>query len=91
MKKDVVAKDCWIMGQLAGIRMLERELTDAFKKPRSRSGEGLQRRVAQLSSWVGLVDDALTVRARSGRTPRRISDRIVALPVYDSGSRLPAA
>ncbi len=33
MKTDVVAKDCWIVGQLAGIRMLERQLTDAFKSP----------------------------------------------------------
>jgi len=33
MKTDVIAKDCWIVGQLAGIRMLERELSDAFKRP----------------------------------------------------------
>jgi hypothetical protein len=28
MKMDVVANDCWIVAQLAGIRMLEHELTD---------------------------------------------------------------
>jgi hypothetical protein len=33
MKTDVVAKDCWIVGQLAGIRLLERELTEAFDEP----------------------------------------------------------
>jgi len=69
---DVVAKDCWIVGQLAGIRMLEEELTGAFKRPGSAAGEDLRRRLDELNSWVNLVDDALTVRARSGRTLSRI-------------------
>ena len=40
MKTDVVAKDCWIVGQLAGIRILERELVDAFAKVQPGSGRG---------------------------------------------------
>jgi hypothetical protein len=34
MKMAVAAKDCWIVGQLAGILMLECELSDAFKSTR---------------------------------------------------------
>ena len=91
MKTDVVAKDCWIVGQLAGIRMLERELIVAFRKPGALTSEGLQRRVAQLRSWVDLVDDALKVRARFGRAPSSLSAGVVTLPVFNSGGRLPAA
>ena len=69
MKADVVTKDCWIVGQLAGIRMLERELSDAFKRPGAQPGEDLQRRVHELNSWVNLVDNALTLRGRSGPSP----------------------
>jgi hypothetical protein len=64
----VVAQDCWIAGQLAGIRMLERELTHAFKSPSARAGEGFRRRLDELNSWVNLVDCALTARAHSART-----------------------
>ena len=90
MKEDV-ANDCWIAGQLAGIRMLESELTDALKTPRPRAAEGLRRRVAQLNAWLNLVDDALKVRVRSGQKPRHLAGRVVMLPVYDSSGRLPAA
>jgi hypothetical protein len=83
MKTDVIAKDCWIAGQLAGIRMLEHELTVAFRKPGARSEKHLEQRLAQLNSWVNLVDDALAVHARSGH--------VVTLPVYSSGDQLPAA
>ena len=62
MKADVVTKDCWIMGQLAGIQMLEQELTDAFKRPGRPTNKNLQRRVAQLNSWLDNVDAALMVR-----------------------------
>ena len=63
MKADVVPKDRWIMDQLAGIQILERELTNAFKRPGARTSQDLQRRVAQLNSWLNMVDDALTIRA----------------------------
>ncbi len=76
---DVATKDCWIMGQLAGIRMLERELTDAFKKPSARAGKDLRRRVDELNSWLNLVDDALTLRTHSPRNS-----------VYNFRGRLPA-
>jgi hypothetical protein len=59
MNKDMVAKDCWVAGQLAGIRMLERELTEAFKKPNAQASADLRRRVHELNSWVNQVDDAL--------------------------------
>jgi hypothetical protein len=76
MKRDIVTKDCWILGQLAGIRILERELTNAFSQPGARPGEDLRRRVVQLNSWLNIVDEALTSRAPS---PRR-SSRRVTLP-----------
>lgn len=91
MKTDVVAKDCWIMGQLAGIRMLERELSDAFKRPCAQTGEDLKRRVDELNSWVNLVDNALTPRGRFGPSPNRDSGRAVTLPICNSSNRLPAA
>jgi hypothetical protein len=91
MKTDVAAKDCWIVGQLAEIRMLQRELSDAFKRPSAQAGEDLQWRVDELNSWVNLVDNALTLRARSGPSPSCLRGRAVTLPVYNSSNRLPAA
>jgi len=61
MKKDSIAKDCWVAGQLAGIRMLERELNDALKHPTAKASGELRRRLSELNSWLNLVDDALTV------------------------------
>ena len=90
MKTDVVAKDCWIVGQLTGIRMLERELTDAFNEPSAQASEDLRRRVGELNSWLNLVDDALTNRNPSPRKPSRIRGSVVTLPC-NSSSRLPAA
>lgn len=63
MSRDLMANDYWIMSQLEGIRMLEQELADAMRKPRRGGAKHLHRRVAQLSSWVDMVDRALTVRA----------------------------
>lgn len=60
MKNDFVSKDCWVAGQLAGTRMLERELTDALKKPHSQAPVELRRRLSELNSWLNLVDAALT-------------------------------
>ena len=59
MKNDFAFKDYWVAGQLAGIRMLERELTDGLKKPLSRSPIELRRLLSELNSWLNLVDDAL--------------------------------
>jgi hypothetical protein len=64
MSKQVVVNDAWVMGQLAGIKVLERELSAQFKKSKPGASEMLRRRVAQLNSWVSLVDDALSARAR---------------------------
>jgi hypothetical protein len=47
------------VGQLAGIRMLELEITEAFKKPNAQASADLRRRVRELNSWLNLVDDAL--------------------------------
>ena len=59
MNTEMVAKDCWVAGQLAGIRMMERELTEAFKQPNAQTSADLRRRVRELNSWLNLVDDAL--------------------------------
>src|SRR5262249_39498468 len=66
MTGEFVASDCWLVSQLLGIRMLERELAHAFKKPHARK-EHLRRRVKQLHSWVEAVDRALVARAHCSR------------------------
>ncbi|HEY2842500.1 MAG TPA: hypothetical protein VGJ09_02575 [Bryobacteraceae bacterium] len=65
MNIDFIADDCWIEGQLAGIRLLELELSEALRKPQAQGGHGLQKRVAQLNSWLNQVDQALSIRARA--------------------------
>jgi hypothetical protein len=67
MNIDFIADDCWLEGQLTGIRLLERELSEAFRAPNSHGREGLQKRVAQLNSWLNQVDQALSIRARSNQ------------------------
>lgn len=67
MNIDFIADDCWLEGQLTGIRMLERELSEAFRTPHAHGREGLQQRVAQLNSWLNQVDHALSIRARSNQ------------------------
>jgi hypothetical protein len=92
MKTDiVVAQDCWIAGQLAGIRMLERELTRAFKNPSARAGEELRPRLDELNSWLNLVDCALTARARSTRRSSHHSGQVVTMPIHQAHRPLPAA
>ncbi len=63
MNTDVAAKDCWLVGQLAGIRMLENQWTQAFAMPSPGASEDLRQRVHELNMWLNLVDDALTVPA----------------------------
>jgi len=88
----VVAQDCWIAGQLAGIRMLERELTHAFEKPTARTPQELWRRVEELNAWLNLVDFALTARAQSfRRSSHRNGPVVMTMPVYQAGGPLPAA
>jgi hypothetical protein len=65
MDNNMIIDDCWIVGQLAGIRMMESELTDALKTPGAKADEALRQRVAELNSWLNLVDNALTLRARA--------------------------
>ena len=91
MKTDVVAKDCWIVGQLAGIRILERELIDAFGRSSPGAGEDLRRRVDELNSWLNLVEDALGVRTCSSWRPILRGGRSVTLPVRSPATRSSAA
>jgi hypothetical protein len=91
MKMNVVAKDSWIVGQLAGIRMLERELTDSSPMSSPGANEDIRRRVDDLNSCLNLVDDALTVRTCSPWRPSLRAGRSVTLPVRNSSSRFPAA
>jgi hypothetical protein len=59
MSGDFITKDCWILGQLTGIRMMERELTSALKQPKTPKRD-LRLRIAQLNSWLDQVDNALS-------------------------------
>ena len=90
MKTDVAAMDCWIVGQLAGIRMLERELSDALKSPSQRASEDLRRQVDELNSWLNLVDAALTIRTSFPRRRSPLGGGRVTSPFCSSNSRLPA-
>ena len=60
MKTNVASRECWIVGQIAGIRMLERELADAFRSPAAGAREDLRRRVAELNCWLNALDHALS-------------------------------
>ena len=60
---------CWVAGQLAGIRMLEQELSEAFKKSGPRNQASLRQRVSELNEWVNLVDRALSVRQYRDHAP----------------------
>jgi hypothetical protein len=89
MNKELVANDCWILGQLTGIRMLERELTEAFNSREERRADGIRQRLSQLNSWLNLMDDALTVIAEDRTKPRQ--RRAGPVPIRLSGGPLPAA
>ena len=88
MKRDAAAEDCWIVDHLVGIRMLERELTEAFERPGTQAVAGLRRRVAQLNSWLNLVDDALSGGVRSCRHPSRLAGHAVRLRVLSEVQQL---
>jgi hypothetical protein len=70
MKATAVAKDCWILGQLAGIRLMEEELTKKLKTSRGRVGEELHQRVMELNAWLTRVERVLAVRPVA-ELPRR--------------------
>jgi hypothetical protein len=91
MRADVVAKDCWIVGQLARIRILERELIDAFGRFGPGAGEDLRRRVDELNSWLNLVEDALGANTCSSRRPVLRGGRSVMRPVRSPATRSSAA
>jgi hypothetical protein len=91
MKGDAVARDCWIAGQLAGIRMLERESAQDLACSGAGAHEGLGQRVAQLNSWLNPVERALTVNTDAVRPASRLRGRVVTFPGCKSSGRLPAA
>lgn len=62
MSRHTVISDRWIVSQLIGIRMLERELAHALDKPSGVGKERLERRLRQLNSWVDAVDQSLSSR-----------------------------
>jgi hypothetical protein len=72
MTATAVAKDCWILGQLAGIRMLEEELTAKLKASGGHVGEELHERVVELNAWLNRVERVLTTRAIND-PPRRVA------------------
>ena len=86
--KDLVTGDCWILGQLTGIRMMERELTGALQQPDT-PREYLRRQITQLNSWLDLVEDALTGPQSSDREP--IVGNLRTLPLPETAAPLPAA
>lgn len=61
MNVDHLAKDCWLASQLAGIRMLEKQLSQALARGNRRQNATLSLQVARLDSWVRQVDAALSV------------------------------
>ncbi len=65
MAKNRKLNDYWVIGQLMGIRMLEREVAAALKKPGARNRAGIQRRIAHLKSWVDALDQELGAHAGS--------------------------
>jgi len=89
MNKELVANDCWILGQLTGIRMLERELTEAFNSREERKADGIRQRLSQLNSWLNLMDNALTVIAED-RTKGR-NRGAGPVPIRMSSGPVPAA
>jgi len=64
MAKDQTVNDYWVISQLMGIRMLEREVAAALKKPGARNNPSLQKRVAHLKSWVDALEQKLSSPAR---------------------------
>jgi hypothetical protein len=66
MNSNHLANDCWIVSQLTGIRMLEKQISDALVSGKRRQNGTLRLQVARLKSWVSQVDHALSVRAQEG-------------------------
>lgn len=62
MKVNTNSNDRWILDQLIGIRMLERELAAALHKPPAAGTDRLHRRIRQLNAWVDAVDRSLSAR-----------------------------
>jgi len=58
-----LANDCWIVSQLTGIRMLEKELSQALVGSDRPQPEALRLQVDRLKSWVRQVDDVLSSRS----------------------------
>lgn len=55
-----LAKDCWVITQLAGIRMLEEQLSQVLAQGSRRQKATLHLEVAKLDTWVRQVDRALS-------------------------------
>jgi hypothetical protein len=60
MDANHLATDCWIVSQLTGIRMLERQLGEALLNGNGRQSASLHLQVVKLQSWVSQVDKALS-------------------------------
>lgn len=68
MSANSAVNGSWIVNQLIGIRNLERELHDALSNRDKACDVCLRSKVAQLKSWVNLLDQALEQSA--ARPPR---------------------
>ncbi len=70
MTETFLADDTWIVNQLIGIKILEKELGSAVSV-----GEGhtaaLRERVAALNSWLDLLDHALNANQEARMRARR--------------------
>lgn len=60
MNANHLAKDCWVITQLAGIRMLEEQLSQVLAQGSRRQKATLHLEVAKLDTWVRQVDRALS-------------------------------
>jgi hypothetical protein len=70
MTDTILASDTWIVNQLIGIKILEKELTSAVEDGGDHPA-ALRDRVAALNSWLDLLDHTLNAKMAATHGSRR--------------------